>query len=387
MKHFEHMTEQAMNKAFLVEPSPFDKWSNKSMLAMSLGATMYTPGTSTKIAQNLIERKFTSLTTNVLCLEDSISDNEVEKAEANLFKQLELLSEALKEGLVLPRNLPLIFIRIRSLEQLERILKRPELLTYIVGFNVPKFSSVNGEAYLSTVQKANNELKERFYVMPILESEEIIYLEHRFNELLKLKRLLDSYKDLILNIRIGGTDFSSLYGIRRGVDFNIYNIFVIAQTISDIVNVFGRAEQSYTISGVVWEYFPDSNRMLKPQLRYTNFYRQKGKKGLRQREEIISKEIDGLVKEIILDKANNLVGKTVIHPTHIRFVNGLQSVTYEEYKDAISILEANGQGVIKGENGNKMNEIKPHYNWAKKTIEKSKVYGVLNKHADYIQLF
>ena len=94
-----------------------------------------------------------------------------------------------------------------------------------------------------------------------------------------------------------------------------------------------------------------------------------------------------MIKEIVLDKANNFVGKTIIHPSHITYVNGLQVVTYEEYMDAMAILHTKDKGVIKGEGGNKMNEIKPHHNWAVRVMNKSKIYGVLNQDAEYIQLF
>jgi citrate lyase beta subunit len=82
-----------------------------------------------------------------------------------------------------------------------------------------------------------------------------------------------------------------------------------------------------------------------------------------------------------MDMANGLAGKTIIHPTHIKAVQALNVVTYEEYMDACSIVEAeNGKnGVKKSDFSNKMNEIKPHLFWAKKTILKSQLYGVLHE--------
>jgi citrate lyase beta subunit len=387
MKHYQHLTEEERNKIFLIQPTEFNKHTPKDVLANALGATMYTPATKENIAESLINRKYMALTTNVLCLEDSIGDEEVAEAEMNLFRQLDLLNEAVEQGKVTEDELPLLFVRVRTPEQLEKLLEQGEKFKLVAGFNLPKFSSQNGEAFLKAIVRANKKYNETWYAMPILETPEVIYIEYRMVELIKVKGIIDNFQDIILNIRLGGTDFSSLYGIRRGIDFTIYNIHVISNAMSDIVNLFGRASQNYTISGVVWEYFPDKNRLLKPQIRFTPFYKQKGIEGLKQREDIISKEIDGLVKEIILDKANNFVGKTVIHPSHITYVNGLQVVTYEEYMDASAILNNQGKGVVKGEGGNKMNEIKPHHNWAVKIINKSKIYGVLNQNAEYVQLF
>lgn len=84
-----------------------------------------------------------------------------------------------------------------------------------------------------------------------------------------------------------------------------------------------------------------------------------------RRQPLVNGEIDGLLREVILDKANGFVGRTVIHPSHVKFVNALMAVTKEEYDDACQILNAGG-GVVKGSGGNKMNEIRPHTNWAKR---------------------
>lgn len=385
MKHYQHLSEEEVENIFFIKPSEFNKHTPREVLANALGATMYTPATKKNIAESLIERKYPELTTNVFCLEDAIANTEVEEAEENILVQLDNLNRAVEEGRIDKSELPLLFIRVRDPKQLEKLLENVEKLQLITGFNLPKFTSENGEAFLKPIVEANRLHSETFYAMPILESPEVMYIEYRLAELIKIKDILDNHQDIILNIRLGGTDFSSLYGIRRGVDFTIYDIKLISDALADIVNLFGRADQKYTISGVVWEYFPESNRLLKPQLRLTPFYEKKGDDGLRQREQIICKEIDGLVKEIVLDKANNFTGKTVIHPTHITYVNGLQVVTYEEYMDAMTILNTKDKGVVKG--GNKMNEIKPHYSWAVKIINKSKIYGVLNKNAEYIQLF
>ena len=53
----------------------------------------------------------------------------------------------------------------------------------------------------------------------------------------------------------------------------------------------------------------------------------------------------------------------------MKFVNALMAVTKEEYDDACQILGTGG-GVVKSSGGNKMNEIKPHTNWAKKVYNR-----------------
>jgi citrate lyase beta subunit len=98
--------------------------------------------------------------------------------------------------------------------------------------------------------------------------------------------------------------------------------------------------------------------------------------------------MDGLIREILLDITNGLIGKTIIHPSHIKVVQALNVVTYEEYVDALNIVEsATGAfGVRKSQFSNKMNEIKPHYYWAQRMLLKSEVYGVLNEEYSNIDL-
>jgi len=56
--------------------------------------------------------------------------------------------------------------------------------------------------------------------------------------------------------------------------------------------------------------------------------------------------------------------------------------------DASTIIKAaNGDiGVMKSKFANKMNEIKPHYYWAKKILLKSQLYGVLHEEFTNIDL-
>ncbi len=51
--------------------------------------------------------------------------------------------------------------------------------------------------------------------------------------------------------------------------------------------------------------------------------------GVKLREKIINKSIDGLIREVLLDKANGIIGKTIIHPTHIIPVEALYVVSHE----------------------------------------------------------
>nr|WP_285856852.1 HpcH/HpaI aldolase/citrate lyase family protein [Mesobacillus subterraneus] len=372
---FSNLYEKELDSLFFVKPARFNKHTQRDELAYALGATLYMPATRENIHQELLLKKHDGLASMVICLEDSIADHEVDKAEKQLVAELNHLADALGKGYLSQDELPLIFVRIRSLDQLENIAEAAgEALKVLTGIVIPKFEPVAGKKILKFINQLNT-TGDLLYAMPILETKKIIEKETRLEELLAIKAAVDEFRELILNVRIGATDFSGLYGIRRNADTTVYDIGVIRDCISDIVNVFLRFDSPYVVSGPVWEYFSSTQRILKPQLRQTPF----GQEGLKWRTELIDRHMDGLIQEIMMDIANGLTGKTIIHPSHIKTVHALNAVSYEEYIDAKNIVEEaeNHNGVRKSAFANKMNEIKPHYYWAQKILRKSQVYGVL----------
>lgn len=390
MFHYDYLSNEKLDQIFYIKPEHINKSIEKKILAYSLGATLYMPSTRNKIAEEIINNKNLGIKSIAIDLEDAIGDEEVEKAEKSLFKTFESLNSSFYQNLININSIPFIFIRVRSHDQMTRISNTISNCLYLLtGFIFPKFSIKNGGTYLEELHNINRKYNLNLYAMPILETSDIMYLEKRENTLSGIKEITDNFYDLILNIRIGATDFANIFGIRRGYDMNIHNISVLSNCIGSIVNMFGRVEKPYVISGPVWEYFSGGERIIKPQLRETPFSLTYGKEGHEIRKNMIDKYIDGLIYEVILDKANGLWGKTIIHPSHIIPVQSIYAVTYEEYLDAMDIVNnCDGKiGVLKSENNNKMNEIKTHMNWANKIILKSKIYGVLNEGKHFTDLF
>ncbi|NEU27379.1 HpcH/HpaI aldolase/citrate lyase family protein [Paenibacillus polymyxa] len=376
----------------------FHNRSPKSILAYAIGAALYMPATRLEVAEEIKNGKHAGLTTVILDLEDAIGDQQVGQAEESLAQQLLQLLTYVRTGMMSEQQLPLLFVRVRSVEQLERLLNSlGETLALLTGFVFPKFSSDHGRAYFALIAEYNQAMHTRagdaihrpvLYGLPILESSKIIYRETRWAELLSIKEILDEYQEYVLNVRIGATDFSSLYGLRRSPDITIYEIAVIRDCIADIINLFGRVDSDYVISGPVWEYFSHRERIFKPQLRVSPFEDAFGKPGRHLRMDFISDAVDGLIREVMMDKENGIIGKTIIHPSHIKPVQAMYVVTHEEYMDALEIVERNdgSLGVFKSAYANKMNEIKPHLNWAHRIINRSKVYGVLHEQQHFVSL-
>ncbi|WP_129595847.1 HpcH/HpaI aldolase/citrate lyase family protein [Anaerophilus nitritogenes] len=357
MRYFSYLTNEEEKSIFYKLPEDFHKESPKELLSYALGGTLYMPAVKENIAKDLLSLKH-PITSMVICLEDAIGDLAVEKAEKKVIEEFKMIDESVKNGKIDIRDFPFIFLRIRNKEQMVRLsYELKEYSSYLMGFVFPKFSVENGWSYFESLKEVCKELGKKFYAMPILETKEIIYKEKRIDTLLKIKDILRENKDLVLNIRVGGTDFSSIFGIRRSPKVSIYDIVVIRDCLLDILNFFIREENDFVVSGPVWEYFSDNH-------------------------------VNGFIKEILLDQENGFVGKTIIHPNQLKVVQALYAVTHEEYMDALSIIKNhNGNlGVVKSEYKNKMNEIKPHLNWAKKILKKSKIYGVYHEGKNFTHL-
>ena len=366
---------------FLVEPEHFNKYTERDLLQFCLGATMYMPGFQ-DFTSKILERTIPGLTSMVLCFEDSCPEERVPEAMENVHKLLATVTDAVDEGTLDADDVPLIFVRVRNVEQFKQFgqeFTKKEVRS-LCGINFPKFNAGNGEAYFSYLQELNQRFEEIIYGMPIIEDPEVAYKESRISQLLGIREILDQYRNLVLQVRVGGTDFSSVFGLRRGVDYSLYDIMTVRECLSDIINVFAR-NNDYVVSGPVWEYFRAPKELMFDELQHYGI-----EDYLMSRQPLVNGEIDGLLREVLLDKANGFIGRTVIHPTHVKFVNALMAVTKEEYDDACQILGTGG-GVVKGSSGNKMNEIRPHTNWAKKIYNRARVFGVIKNESGFVKLF
>lgn len=309
---------------------------DKEILQYKIGGLLYMPAFQKNFVQNFSQDKLPRLTSVAFCLEDSISDDSVDDAEISLEK-------ILRELEALEKDLPLIFVRIRSPRHLEmfheKIGSRAKILT---GYILPKFDMQNGTEFLNVARQA------KVFVMPTLESNRVASILTRRTELLSMKQLLDESKQLVLNVRVGVNDFCNLYGLRRNMNQTVYDICVIRDILSDILNVFAR---DYVVSGAVWNYFNGHNN---------------------------GAWATGLKRELELDRVNGFVGKTAIHPAQVPIIFDALKVSKTDFDDANQLLswKSGTHGVMKSVDGSRMNEIKCHLAWAKKIKILGEIYGV-----------
>ncbi|MEU8983965.1 HpcH/HpaI aldolase/citrate lyase family protein [Streptomyces sp. NPDC058251] len=382
MRHFGHIAPEERQRLFFREPSVFTADSPSRVLSAALGATLYSPATRPQLADDIVKQAGRGVVSMVLCLEDSIDDAEVVGAEENLVRQFTDLAGRTDAG-----ELPLLFVRVRFPEQIPDLVQRlGPAVRVLSGFVMPKFTEERGMPFLEALASAETASGRRLFAMPVLESPELLYRESRVETLEGISRAVDKYRDRVLALRLGVTDFCSSYALRRAPDMTAYDVQVVASVIADVVNMLGRADGTgFTVTGPVWEYFRVQERMFKPQLRRSPFLEGQAEE---LREALIEHAMDGLLREITLDQANGLLGKTCIHPSHVLPVHALSVVSHEEYSDAQDILrpERGGGGVLRSAYTNKMNEVKPHRAWAERTLQRAEVFGVAHQDIGFVDL-
>ncbi|MBF6178601.1 HpcH/HpaI aldolase/citrate lyase family protein [Nocardia otitidiscaviarum] len=378
LRHFRQLPGPEIRRLFHRAPEPFGDSTDRELLAMALGATLYVPATRADLTATITRRAERGVCSMVIDLEDAVADHDLELGKRQVVDTLDALAAGTDPH-------PLLFVRVRDADTIGEIV---DMLgggaSALLGFVFPKFDSACGPKYLDAITTASERLGRTVFGMPVLESPALVHRQTRDEELQTIRELLTPRREQVLAVRIGATDMCSNFGIRRDRDLTIYDVRVVADVIADIVNYLGRVDGTgFTITGPVWEYFADHERMFRPQLRTSPFAESDA---VPFRQYLVSRDLDGLLREITLDRANGIQGKTVIHPSHVAAVHALSVVTHEEYADALHILEADVGGVAASEYRNKMNEMRPHRSWALQTLLRARVFGVTNKGVSFVDL-
>ena len=332
-----------MGKQEIIEKMEIKKMKMKyDELPYRVGGLLYTPALNDKIAGKIVSGEIKALTSLVFCLEDSIMDEKLEQAEKQLIKTLSEL-ETVTHGL------PLLFVRVRDPEHMARVHKllgaHEQMLT---GYVLPKFDDKNADDYIALIREYNIMRENVLYIMPILESRTVADVTKRITVMDGLKHRLDTVREYVLNVRVGGNDLSNMFGLRRSMEQTIYDIGVIRDILVDVVSIFAK---DYVVSGPVWEYFGDDTD---------------------------GRWAAGLRRETELDMINGFFGKTAIHPSQLPVIYDSLKVSLNDYEDARAIADwkSDSLAVSKGAGGNRMNEVKCHLKWARQILIRARVYGI-----------
>lgn len=320
---------------------------DKEILQYKVGGLLYMPAFQENIVQKISENKLPHLSSAAFCLEDSIRDRSLSEAESALKKTLRELEE-------LEKDLPLIFVRVRSPRHLEsfheKIGSHSKILT---GYILPKFDLTNAVDFIAIAKVMNFDRIQPLYIMPTFESNQVSDLATRRETLTELHRLLYRVRDIVLNVRVGVNDFCKIYGLRRNINQTIYDIGIVRDVLIDILNVFAK---DFVVAGSVWNYFNGDNN---------------------------GAWAEGLRRELELDRANGFIGKSAIHPAQLPIIFDSLKVSQSDLDDANLLLdwEPGKLGVKKSADGSRMNEIKCHLTWARRIKLLSELYGVKESEA------
>lgn len=362
MRHFNALNDSDLKTLFKYPPAEFNRDTDREKLGLALGAALYTPGSRPDFAAKIIAGSyrrdaFSGLASLMICLEDAVADTELASAETNVVAQLMELEKASVTDSI---ESPLLFLRIRNSGQLDKLTRMAGSgLSVLTGIVLPKVQAEDLRPFFEALDRASESAGRMLYALPLLETEEVLFAETREQALMEIYGILREEKERILTIRVGATDFSSLYGLRRPVERTIYEVHLIRDCLISILNKFTKAEDGFIVSGPVYEYFTAETESW-----------------------LSSKPEKTLWEEVQLDVLNGFKGKTCIHPSQIAIVNAGHIISHETFEDAMLILAKSDtfNGILQSPQRNKMNEVKPHLSWAKKVAAQAEIYGVLNEH-------
>ena len=242
MRHFAFLDDAQVDQLFHRRPQEIAVDSPAPLLAAFLGATLYCPGDRPTLADDVVKQAARGCVSMVLCLEDSIADSAVAGAEINVAEAIRALHRMSVD--TPDTDLPLLFVRVRTPEQMLRVAEASGAsLELLSGFVVPKFENETGyaEAFFVALHKIQRQSgadglqgRKRLRLMPILESPNMIHSETRASALESIRAILHDNRDDVLAARIGATDLSSAFGLRRSRDLTVYDVKVVSAVISEI---------------------------------------------------------------------------------------------------------------------------------------------------------
>lgn len=290
----------------------------------ALGATLYMPATLPDLYAVMVGKKIPGLRSLVVCLEDAITEADAPLALARLRSVLARFT---------CRDLPdtarpLVFIRPKNAAMTATLLGWREIAE-IDGFVIPKLDLSSLAGWSGMLEGS------RHLLMPTLETPNV----YNPAAVLELGQALRAaFGERILAIRIGGNDLLGCLALRRPRLATLYDT-PMGYVIPMLAGVLGA--QGFYLTAPVFEH------LAMPEL---------------------------LCREMDLDIAHGLVGKTAIHPCQLPLIHEGLKVPADDLNCARLIVQGARPAVFK-HNG-AMVEPATHYNWAVRTLERAKWHGV-----------
>lgn len=290
-----------------------------------LGASLYMPANRPDITQVVLNNKIPGLSSLIICLEDALSEADLEFGLVNLSNVLIELNKNTHANNNSER--PLVFIRPRNIEMAKLLVDEFDLRA-INGFVLPKFT-------IESINEWQDILGETHLLwMPTLETKDVFDVI----AMTELAKTLESHpcRKKILAMRVGGNDLLSVLSLRRQRQCTLYE-GPLGYVMKMLVSVF--STRGFPLTSPVCE--------------------------LIERDDI-------LISELQLDIDHGFVGKTAIHPRQVSIINQALSVSQSDYEDAMRINNSE-MAVFKHKGA--MCEPATHARWASNTLSRARHYG------------
>jgi citrate lyase beta subunit len=295
----------------------------KRISPLELGATLYMPAVRSDILQVVLGERLPGLKSLVICLEDAVSESDVEQG----IKNLRQLLWSIKSAGGRPLGGPLVFVRPRNAEMAAMLCEWPDI-ALIDGFVAPKMDTRSIEAWSKAMSRPE------ILLMPTLETAEVFDP----GAMVSLREALKyAFGERIIALRIGGNDLMGCLGLRRSKAFTLYDspMGYVIPMLSGIMGAGG-----FALTAPVFERI-DNESLLK--------------------------------EELAKDIGHGLVGKTAIHPSQIEIINNAFRVDPDDAESARKILAEDAQAVFK--HGGAMCEPATHLKWARRILDREMCYG------------
>ena len=289
----------------------------KSFEPWHLGAPLYMPGNRRDILEIANGEKYPWLRAMIFCTEDAVLQADVDSC----VRHLGLCLQGFKNTTQQYR-----FIRVRNPDVLGRLLALPDI-DKIDGFVLPKFTEDVFNDYLDQLRDTT------FKVMPTLETKEVNAMTNLCQGLLQ-----SDMAENVLMLRIGGNDLMNLLGLRRERASTIYET-PLGHIIAQLVTIF--KPYGFSLSAPVFEYLDDPHTLL---------------------------------REMKMDLAYGLIGKTAIHPTQVPMIEEAFKVNIEDYEMALSLSDLDAPAVFRMHDA--MCELATHQQWATQILSRQQCYGL-----------
>lgn len=286
--------------------------------AYGLGATLYMPIIHPKVPEILSGRAECPASSIVLCLEDALAENDVERGIA-------VLRDVLQD--VHHRSDLRVFVRPRSLDMAHRLAGFKDIHR-VEGFVAPKVRPETAASWMDVVSAA------KLRVMPTLETAE-------FFDPGRIAAVRDAFNafdhTLVSCIRLGGNDLLGALGLRRQRGVTSWE-GPLGSVLSVCSSMFISA--GYPVAAPVFDIIDD---------------------------------LETLQREVERDIASGFIGKTAIHPVQVATIESAFQVSEEELEQSTAILDKDSKAVF--QIGGVMCEPSTHHNWALRIQERNKIFG------------